>query len=506
MTQVGLFTWIDYAIFAAYLIASVSVGLLFIKEQRTIKDYFLAGRSMNSILVGVSVLAALTSGISYLGGPGEVYAHGTGMAWYALSFFIATPITTLIFVPFFYQARFYTAYQYLEERFSVQVRVLSSSLFIVRVLLWLALVAYAPALALEQVTGLPLWLTIVCTGVLTTFYTTLGGMKAVIWTDTLQFVVLFGGLIVILAVALVQVPGGMTGAFEIGRAAGKLDVSFSLDPSIRITFAGLLVGSMFTNLVQLATDQVAVQRYLTASSLREAKRALWIKLALLLPVIAVVYSTGLVIFAFYHAQGEDPLAAGKISSPDQILPYFVVHELPVGLPGLLIAAIFAATMSATSSGLNALASATTVDFYQRLARAPRQGDEEQLRLARRLTIAYGALVIVLALVVHRLGTLAEASIKAVGLVGGPLLGMFLLGMLSRRVSATGAVIGWFAGVLALIPVAFGTGISFLWYAMIGCLATMTVGWMASFIWGQPQSSELDKLVVRRSPGGAQHLG
>src|SRR3954467_14287024 len=193
MTGEAHFGWLDYGVFFGYLIGAVSVGLLFVKEQRTVKDYFLAGRSMNSLLVGVSVLAALFSGISYLGAPGEVYAHNMSLMWYGLSFFIATPITTMLFIPFFYQSRFFTAYQYLEERFSVQVRVLSSSLFIIRVMLWLALVIYAPALALKQVTGLPLWFTILCTGTLTTFYTTLGGMKAVIWTDVAQFCVLFVG-------------------------------------------------------------------------------------------------------------------------------------------------------------------------------------------------------------------------------------------------------------------------------------------------------------------------
>lgn len=503
MTRLGQFTWLDYGIFIVYLVLAVSVGLLFVKEQRTIKDYFLAGRSMNSILVGISVLAALTSGITYLGGPGEVYGHGAGLSWYVLSFFVATPVTTLIFIPFFYQSRFFTAYQYLEERFSVQVRVLSSALFIVRVLLWLALVAYAPALALEQVTGLPLWFTILCTGVLTTFYTTLGGMKAVIWTDIVQFFVLFGGLIIILFVAIAQVPGGIAGVWNVSRAAGKLDVSLSLDPTVRITLAGLIIGSTFTNLVQLATDQVSVQRYLTASNLREAKRAMWVKLLLVMPVIGVIYFTGLVIFAFYHVHG-DPLAAGKIATTDQILPYFVVHELPMGLPGLLIAAIFAATMSATSSGLNALASATTIDFYQRLSKTPKTSDEEQLRLARKLTLAYGALVIVLAFGVHRLGTLAEASTKAIGLVGGPLLGVFLLGMLSKRTSATGAIIGWVAGLLALMPVCFFTRVSFLWYATIGCLITLAVGRLASLYWVQPQTAQLQELVVhRRRPTGAE---
>ena len=170
------FTPLDYVICIAYLAASVLIGAIFARGQRSIKDYLLAGRSMGYIVVGISVIAALFSGITYLGAPSEVYAHDLSFALVALSFFIATPITTVIFLPFFYRSRLYTAYQYLEERFSVAVRTLASALFITRVLIWLALATYAPALALQQVSGLPLWFTIMVTAVLTTLYTTLGGM------------------------------------------------------------------------------------------------------------------------------------------------------------------------------------------------------------------------------------------------------------------------------------------------------------------------------------------
>lgn len=483
------FSWLDYSVFVVYLIVAVSVGLLFVKEQRTIKDYFLASRSMGFLLVGVSVLAALFSGISYLGCPSEVYAHRFTFVLFGLSFIIATPVTTRIFVPHFYQSRFYTAYQYLEERFSVQVRLLASTLFILRVLLWLALVTYAPALALEQVTGLPLWFSIICTGTLTTLYTTLGGMKAVIWTDVVQFLVLFGGQIVILCVAVARIPDGLSGVYEIGRAGGKLELSLSLDPSVRVTLWGLLLGGTVINLVQLATDQVSVQRYLTATSMREAQRALWLKFWLLIPVFIVFYLTGLVLYAFYQTHG-DPLAAGHITKPDQILPYFVVTELPAGLPGLLIAAIYSGTMSATSSGLNALTAATLVDFRQRLSRRPLP-ENRQLRLARLLTVAYGALVILLAFGVSKLGALIEASNKAIGLVGGPLLGLFLLGMLVRRASAWGAVVGWLAGVIIAIPICFCTRTSWLWYGVVGCAVTVFAGWLASLLLPSRSSAAAD---------------
>lgn len=474
------FSWLDYTLFFAYLVASVLIGVLFVKEQRTVRDYFLAGRSMGYVVVAVSVLAALFSGISYLGAPAEVYTHGFAFILFGLSFFIATPITNRVFLPVFHNRRFYTAYQFLEERFALPVRLLASALFILRVLLWLALATYAPALALEHVTGLPLWFTILCTGVVTTLYTTLGGMKAVIWTDVMQFVVLFGGQLIILVVALGHMPGGLGQVVELGRAAGKLDLSLSVDPTIRITLWGLLLGGAAINLVQMATDQVSVQRYLTATDLREAQRSLWLKLWLLAPVFIVFYLTGLVLWAFYQVQG-DPLAAGRITKADQILPYFVINELPAGLPGLLIAAIYAASMSTTSAGINALTTASLVDFHQRLWRGSTDAETVRLSLARYFTLGYGVLVVALAFVVARLGSLLEASNKAIGLVGGPLLGLFLLGIVVRRANTVGAVAGWLVGVLCLMPVTY-TAVSFMWYGVIGCGVTVLVGWLASAGW------------------------
>jgi len=485
MTRFG---WLDYTIFVAYLLGSVLIGVVFVREQQSVRDYFLAGRRMGYITVAVSVLAALFSGISYLGAPAEVYAYGMAFMLFGLSFLIATPVTNLVFLPVFHHARIYTAYQYLEERFSMPVRLLASALFIIRVLLWLALATYAPALALEQVTGLPLWFTILCTGALTTFYTTLGGMKAVIWTDVMQFLVLFGGQVVILFIAVGHVPGGWAGVYDLGRAAHKFDLSLSFDPNVRVTLWGLLLGGAAINLVQMATDQVSVQRYLTAPTLAVAQRSLWLKLWLLVPVFVVFYATGIVLWAFYQVHG-DPLAAGRITKADQILPYFVIQELPMGLPGLLTAAIYAASMSTTSAGINALTTATLVDFHQRFWRRSANAEEIRLGLARWLTLGYGVLVIALAFVVDKLGPLLEASNKAIGLVGGPLLGLFFLGTVVKRAHSFGAVAGWLAGVAVLIPVCFKTQTSFLWYGVVGCGVTVSVGVLVSLFLSPPSSSK-----------------
>jgi SSS family transporter len=497
MTQLSqTFTLIDYTVFILYLVATASIGLWFVRGQRDLNEYFLAGRSMGSLVVAMTILASLFSGISFLAAPGEGYANGPVFYLVTLGFLIATPVTNLVFLRFYYNSRFFTAYQYLEERFSVSLRTLASLSFIVRVLLWLAAATYAPALALEQVTGLPLWFTILCTGIVTTIYTTFGGMRAVIWTDIMQLIVLFGGQIIIVCVALLQVPGGLGRVIELGQAGGRLTLSTSLDPTVRITLWGLIFGAAFLHLVQMATDQVSVQRYLTARNLATARRGLWIKLALALPVSGLFYGTGLVLYAFYAVHG-DPLAAGKITKVDQILPFFVVTQLPHGLPGLFIAAIYAASMSTISAGINSLTSASLVDFYQRLWRNPDLSEHNQLRLARVLTFSYGALVIALAFLVERLGTLLEATNKVISLIGGPLIGLFLLGMVLTRTTARGALVGWAAGLAMTIWVCFGTKVSFLWYALFGCATTMVVGYVVSLLGPPPSDRQLDGLTWAR---------
>ena len=484
------FSWLDYTIFGTYLAASVGIGLASARGTKSLGDYFLAGRGMGSVVVGMSILAALFSGISYLAGPAEVYKNGFAFGYVMLAFFIATPFTTIWMLPKFYQSRFFTAYQFLEERFSLPVRLLASGLFIVRVSLWLAAATYAPALALEKVTGLPLSVTILASGILTTLYTACGGMRAVIWTDVMQLLVLFGGQLMIVIVALGKIPGGLGGVWDTALADGRMNLSFSFSLAERVNFWTVLVAASFLHLVQMATDQVSVQRYLSAGSLQQAQRSLWIKLWLVLPVLVLFYGTGLVLYAFYKTHG-DPLAAGLIEKEDQILPFFVVTQLPAGLPGLLIAAIYAASMSTISAGLNSLASATVIDFKQRLSHGPETTAVQQVANARWITVGYGALVILLAFSVAKMpGNLVESVNTVIGLIGGPLLGLFFLGMFTTRATARGALLGCLAGFVSLVTLyLYQTGaftaqkpallVSFIWFSFFGCAITMSVGLLTS---------------------------
>jgi SSS family transporter len=484
------FSWLDYTIFVAYLIASAVIGLLSGGKGKTLSDYFLADRGVNRYVVAMTIMAALFSGISYLAAPAEVYQHGIGFTVVLLSFFIATPFTAIWLIPHFYNSRYFTAYHFFQDRFGLSVRLLASGLFILRVSFWLGAATFAPALAIKSVTGLPLSFTILCTGLISTIYTMKGGMKAVIWTDVMQLCVLFGGQLLIMIIGTSKVDGGLMGVWETAKAGGRLNISFSLDPQVRITLWAALIGGAFLNLVQMATDQVSVQRYLTAKSMRDAQKALWIKLWLFLPVFAVFYGTGLVLYAFYQ-QNPDPAAAKLVAgAADQILPHFVVTQLPFGLPGLLIAAIFAASMSTISAGVNSLTSATLCDFYQTLEKE-KVPEAVQVRRARWWTLIYGVLVTLLAFVFAGLDkNLIESVNTLMGLIGGPMLGLLLLGMFTKRADTRGALIGCMAGLAAgafftFYKVSPGPGkapvqlVSFLWFTMISSLFTLGVGLLTS---------------------------
>ena len=496
------FAAIDYAVFAVYMFASVAIGVWFVREQRTVKDYFLAGQSMNWFVVGISVIAALFSGISYLGAPTEVYKHDMTYPLVLVSFFVATPVTTVIFLPFFYRLKLYSAYEYFEKRFDLQVRSWASAMFIIRVIFYLALAIYAPALALAEVTRMPLWFSILLTGLLTTIYTTLGGMKAVIWTDVMQFFVLLGGQLLVAWIAISRVPGGWNETIRLADEGGKFAwANFDWSLTARVTVWGAVIGGIFTNLVQLGTDQISVQRYLTAKSLKEAQKSLWFKLIVTIPIVMVFYFMGAILFSFY-ATHPASLPEELLKKPDRILPFFVINELPRGLPGVLIAAIFAATMSTVSAGINALSTASIMDFYKRNLQAEPE-PERLLRLAKWLTLAYGLLATGAAFLMPLMGTLIEATNKIMGMLGGPLLGVFLLGMLTKRANSIGTLLGAFLGSLILAYIIFQTKVSFMWYACFGCVITFVLGYLFSLATGRPKPEQVAGLVWQPGSRGEE---
>lgn len=439
-----------------------------------------AGRSMGCCAIGLSVYAALFSGISMLGNPGYVYTHGPIVFVQCLSNYIAVPITAYLFIPFFNGLRLTSAYEYLELRFSLRVRLIGSFLFVVRIYLYLGQALYAPALALEAVAGVPILLTVLVTGGISAGYTYHGGMRTVIWTDIMQFLVLWGGQAVLTLFAWRGVEGD---PIAIARAHDRFTfVDWDLDITSDYSTFNVVLGSIPLFLVQSATDQIAVQRYLTAASVREAQKGLWLKLLVLPFFNPLAYVCGVALFAYYHSGGRaDPVAAGVVKNADEIMPFFAVSEMPAGLSGMLISGILAATMSTTSSGLASASTAIVTDFVLRLRWAGDSGDgvESRLALSRRVMVASSVLMVLSAWFVSQLGTqLAELAWVVNGLCGGeptrptsaaccstqiaftaprmrratagPLLGVFLLGMLTRTAEERGAFCGVVAGSCALL--------------------------------------------------------
>ncbi len=478
-------TWVDYAIFAVYILLSVGVGIFLSGKQTNLRTFLLAGNQMNPVMIAISIIASLFSGISFLGAPAETYNHNLIYLWTLVAFFVATPITNVIFLPFFYRLNFYTAYEYLEHRFDLRLRRISSASFIFRVCLWLALALYAPSLVISEMIGLPLWTSILFAGGCTALYTIIGGMKAVIYTDVMQFSVLLLGILTILFVALQKTPGGFEGAWQIAEAGGRTKLfDFNFSPEVRMTFWGAFFGGVFAHLSSMVTDQISVQRYLTAKSLKESQRALWLKLALTFPLISIFYLTGIILYSFYQTHPE---MLSTLTTSDRLLPHFVSRQIASPVPGLLVAAILSATMATVSSGINSLTTATMIDFIytKKTENGTELEEHTKVALARKLTFLFAAVATVSALFIGKLGTIIEASVKIGGLFGGPLLGIFCLGVLSRRANAQGTLVGAGMGFCVMLWAGLATHISFMWYAMLGSIATYVTGEIASRFFHPP---------------------
>jgi sodium-coupled monocarboxylate transporter 8/12 len=489
---------IDVVVIVVYLAIVVGKGWWLSRKQDDIETYLLAGRSMSYWVVAISIIASLLSAVTYMGAPTESYLHDMKYSVTLICIVAATPIVIYIFLPFYYRLNVYTAYQYLEERFHLAVRLVASVFFIFWRLGWMALVVFAPSLAISTLFQIPLWMCIVAVGVASTLYTVMGGLTAVIWTDVMQFFVLYGGALLIIYVAATQTQGGAGWIYDAALADGKFTFfDWNLSPFERVTTWAVIFGGGFTFLAQYATDQVAIQRYLSAKSKREAVRSLVFHAILVVPVALTFYLVGIAIWGFYQAQPELLTGFGT-EHPDKILPLFVAQQLPVGVRGVIVAALFAATMSSIDSGINSIATTTLVDFYQGGLKR-RLTDAQQLALAKKWTLIWGVVATGAALGVAAWGeqgeTLVQMSNKVAGLFSGALLGIFLLGMLTKRANWQGVLMGAGVGFAGALLVGFGTviagalpatsalgrlagslgEISFLYYSTISCGLTLIAG-------------------------------
>ncbi|MBN1557508.1 MAG: sodium/solute symporter [Lentisphaerae bacterium] len=483
----GAFNLLDVGVLVIYLVSILVLATKFVREQHNLKDFFVASGHMPWWAVGMSILATLLSAISITGGPAEFFEYGLqgfGLWWIAM--ILCGPIVMYVFIRTFVGMGLTTAYEYLEQRFSLPVRLMASALFLLIRGLYVGVVLYASAIVLYPAFGgqvSVVWL-IVLAGAFATAFAALGGMKAVIWTDVVQLVIVYVGMGWMMVSLLNRIDGGLAGMWRIAAEHGK-DFSYLKDPEywsfrlfVRTAFWPLMIGFFFNALYQKGADQLTVQRFLSTRSPRDAMKAMWTDILGSIPITIILTLIGMGLFAFYTQFPEK--AVETEGNYNWVLPHFIVTQLPHGLSGLFMAAIIAAILTTVDSGINSLATVSMTDFQIRLRRH-RLADNESVRWARFWTVVWGAVTTGLGLFVYATATenVLRVSVQVLGLFSGALLSIFLLGILTRRANSTGIYVGAALGAAFTVwsnyfwtntagerlcymwPIVFGVGITFV---------------------------------------------
>ena len=483
--------WPDYLVLLVYLLILLGIGYLCTGRESGAGGFLLGSRRIPWWAAGLSIVATQVSSIGFMAIPAKSFATDWIYLTGSLTSMVVIPIVVRFYMPFFHQPNITTAYEYLERRFSVFVRLYGSLAFIVLQLGRMAIVLYLPAIALSVVTGMDVYVSILIMGALSTAYTVMGGIEAVIWTDVLQAVVLMGGAAFGGIVAVSGTDGGLSEFWTISQVNQKLRM-INWDTSIATTAIWVvLVGNVFQRTADLTADQTVVQRYLTTSDPRSARRALWMNVAASIPWAFIVFAFGTALFVFFRTHPE---RLNPTLQTDAIVPWFIVTQMPTGIAGLMIAALFAAAMSSLDSSIHSVATTLTVDFYRRFR--PASSDESQLLLARWLTGGLGVLGTAAALVTatFEINSLWDLFLGVAGLAIGGLAGLFALGIFTRRANSSGAVIGAVSGVAVLYIVREHTDIHFLLYSAIGIIAVVAVGYVGSCVF-RTETGSLDGLTI-----------
>jgi SSS family solute:Na+ symporter len=444
----------DLAVLVLYLALTLGLGLWVGRRNRSPRDFMAAGGRIPTWAVGISIFGTYVSSISFLALPGKAYAADWNAFVFSLSLPLAAWLATRHFVPYYRASETLSAYEHLERRFGPWARTYAVVCYLLTQLARMGTIMYLLALALSPLTGWSLPALILLTGGVVIVYTLYGGMEAVIWTDVVQSLVLMVGAAACVALLLFRMPEGPGQLFEIARAHEKFSLgSWSADLSTA-SFWVVLAYGLFINLQNFGIDQTYVQRYHTARSTAAAARSVWTGALLYLPISALFLFIGTGLFAFYTAHPER-LPAAVSQKADAVFPHFIVTELPAGMTGLVIAAIFAAAQSTLSSSMNCSATLVLCDIYQRYFR-PAAGAGESLRLLRATTLVAGLLGTGVALAMMRIKSALDVWWDWAGVFSGGMLGLFLLGLISRRARNADAALGVVTGVLVIVWMTLST--------------------------------------------------
>ena len=468
--QKKTFGTVDYVLFALMFCASGAIGFYHAyrdRNQKNAADFHLGGRKMHPIPVALSLSATFLSALTVLGTPAEIYVNGTMYYWIILGMLIATAGAAHVFVPVFYELNLTSCFKYLEMRFGRLIRMIASILFLLQTFVYMGFVLYAPSLAFEAVTGVSLWACMVAVAGVCTLYTTLGGMKTVLWTDTLQFVIMLVGLLAALIEGS-RLLGGFENAWNIANERGRIEfLDFSPDPRTRHSVWTITFGGAFFWMYLYGVNQAQVQRACSLPTLRRAKIAIWLNFPGLVLIMTLVCMIGILMFAFYS--NCHPVKYGIVTRNDQLLPLFVMDILGrfPGLPGVFIACVFSGGLSTISSGLTAMSAVLLEDFIKPISSCcvePKFFDKHGIAASKILVLITGLIQFGFAVLISQLqGLIMQFSLSLYSITAGPIFGLFIAGMVFPWTNESGSVIG------------FIVSIAFMCWLGVGSLVEKPVG-------------------------------
>ncbi|XP_056002478.1 sodium-coupled monocarboxylate transporter 1-like [Ostrea edulis] len=439
------FTVVDWAIFSGLLIFSACIGVYYALaggKQKTTKEFLMANHNLKIVPVATSILVSFLSAILILGAPAEMYFKGTQYYLYMFGQMTAVVLATVLFVPLFYPLKLTSMYQYIELRFkSRAARLTATVINIFSTLIYTGVASFAPATALHAVTGFPEWASFLLIGFVCTFYTFMGGIKAVVWVDAFQAIIMFGTLLTIVIKATVEV-GGFSRVWELNEEWGRINFwNFDVDPTVRHTFWALTFGGMINWVGTFGASQQSIQRFSALPSLREAKIAVLLNCVGLFLMVSTACLAGIAVFAFYAMKGCDPSSNGEIKNPNQIIPLFVIEMLHYpGVPGLFIAGLFSGALSSVSSNLSSLVATSWEDIIK--PHVKNKSEITHAWITRMLVILFGIVGVGVSFAVRKLGgTVLQVSLSFMGAASGALNGFVVLGAFFPCCNWIGAMAG-----------------------------------------------------------------
>ena len=476
--------FLDVLVIALYFLVLSWMGYFFSKRQKNTNDYFKGGGRVPWWAAGLSIFGTALSAITFMAIPAKTFATDWSYFMLNMTIILVAPLIVFLFIPFYRKLNITTAYEYLEIRFNIVVRLIGSLSFILFQVGRMGVVMFLPSIALNVVTGIDIFVCIALMGIVSMIYTMLGGIEAVIWTDVMQVIVLMGGAILSLILIISALDGGFSSIVDVAVNSNKfnvVDLSWSLkQPTVWV----MLLGGIFANITTYGADQTMVQRYLTTKTEKEAKKSVWTNAVLVVPATLIFFFVGTALFAFYNFfPGElNP----TFQNNDAIFPWYIASQLPAGISGLLIAGIFAAAMSSLSSSMNSAATAYATDIHFRFKWNKKVSE---LKLARRATLVIG---IVGTLFAFFMATMDVKSLwdefqKILGLVIGSLGGVFLLGVLTKKVSSTSALIGIAGSIIVQIIVAIYEPVHLIVYSATGVISCFVIGYFSSLLIGMKKN-------------------